>query len=67
LSLYESLGDKKSIARMYEHKGDLASAICLWGKLGYPKQVKRLENKCRKYNVGSSESDEGSSQLLLDF
>jgi tetratricopeptide (TPR) repeat protein len=67
LSLYESLGDKKSIARMYEHKGDLASAIRLWKKLGFPKQVKRLENKCKKFNIAISESDEGSSQLPFDF
>ena len=47
-ALYAELKTPKAIARLYEHKGDFANAINQWKKLGYPKQVERLQQKQKK-------------------
>jgi tetratricopeptide (TPR) repeat protein len=50
-AIYARGKDAKSIARLYEHKGDFSTAISHWKKLGYPKQVERLEKKMKKLNT----------------
>jgi tetratricopeptide (TPR) repeat protein len=63
-ALYASLGEENLIARLYEHKGDLPTAILLWKKLGFPKQVERLEKKMKKSaSSGSSRISQGSLDL----
>jgi len=47
-AIYTELKNPKAIARLYEHKGDFANAINQWKKLGYPKQVERLQQKQKK-------------------
>ena len=57
-ALYLRSGDEKSIARLYEHKGDFTEAIERWKKLGYPKQAARLEKKAQKF------TDRGQTPLF---